>query len=87
MHTGPLMLGMIGGQNRMDSTVIFDAVNIATRIENLTKTYHTPLLISEASYLELSTKTKYSIQKFNKVKVKGKSKYVSIFEIKLVANS
>ncbi|MDM8565302.1 response regulator [Candidatus Halobeggiatoa sp. HSG11] len=86
IHTGPLMLGTIGGQNRMDSTVISDAVNIAARIENLTKTYHTPLLISEASYLELSTKTKYSIQKLDRVKVKGKSKYVNIFEIKLVTN-
>ena len=84
IHTGPLMLGTIGGQNRMDSTVISDAVNIAARIENLTKTYHTPLLISEASYLELSDKTEYSIQKLDRVKVKGKSKYVNIFEIKLV---
>ncbi|MDM8569649.1 response regulator [Thiotrichales bacterium HSG1] len=81
IHTGPLMLGTIGGQNRMDSTVISDAVNIAARIENLTKTYHTPLLISETSYLELSTKTKYYIRKLDQVKVKGKSKYINIFEI------
>ena len=81
IHTGPLMLGTIGGQNRMDTTVISDAVNIAARIENLTKTYHTSLLISEASYLELSDKTKYLIRKLNQVKVKGKSQYVKIFEI------
>ncbi len=81
IHTGPLMLGTIGGQIRMDGTVISDAVNIAARIESLTKTYHTPLLISEASYLGLSDMTKYIVQKLDRVKVKGKSKYINIFEV------
>ncbi|MDM8559225.1 response regulator [Candidatus Parabeggiatoa sp. HSG14] len=83
IHTGPLMLGTIGGQNRMDGTVISDAVNIAARIEELTKTYRTPLLISEASYLELSNTPKYLIRKLESVKVKGKSKYVNIFEVQI----
>ncbi|RKZ87384.1 MAG: hypothetical protein DRR19_13705 [Candidatus Parabeggiatoa sp. nov. 1] len=81
IHTGPLMLGTIGGQNRMDGTVISDAVNIASRIEGLTKTYRTPLLISEASYLGLSETAKYLIRRLDRVKVKGKSKYVNIFEV------
>jgi class 3 adenylate cyclase len=37
LNTGPLILGTVGGQNRMDGTVISDAVNISARIENLTK--------------------------------------------------
>jgi two-component system sensor histidine kinase ChiS len=83
IHTGPLMLGTIGGQNRMDGTVISDAVNIAARIEELTKTYRTPLLISEATYLKLSDTTRYSIRKLDRVKIKGKSKYVNIFEVQI----
>ena len=46
-NSGLLMLGTIGGHDRMDSTVISDAVNVVARIENLTKTYQVPLLISE----------------------------------------
>ncbi|HAI68757.1 MAG TPA: hypothetical protein DCM38_04875 [Gammaproteobacteria bacterium] len=81
IHTGPLMLGTIGGQKRMDGTVISDAVNIASRIESLTKTYHTPLLISEASYLGLSERDNYLIRRLDRVKVKGKTKYVNLFEV------
>ena len=75
-----MMLGTIGGQNRMDSTVISDAVNIASRLEDLTKTYGTPLLISEATYLKLSDTLKHNTRLLACERVKGKSKYINIFE-------
>ncbi len=81
IHTGSMMLGTIGGQNRMDTTVISDAVNIASRLESLTKTYGNPLLISEATYLKLADISKYHIRFLDRVKVKGKSEYVKIFEV------
>jgi len=81
LNTGPLMLGTVGDENRMDGTVISDAVNLASRLEGLTKTYRTPLLISEATYLKLSDASKYLIRKLAHVKVKGKSKYVNVFEV------
>jgi len=80
INTGSLMLGVIGSKNRMAGTVISDAVNIAARLESLTKVYQTPLLISEASYQELTKK--YDIRLIDSsVKVKGKSEYVKIFEV------
>ena len=47
LNTGPLMLGIIGEDLRMEGTVIGDAVNLAARLETLTKKYQVPLLISE----------------------------------------
>ncbi|MBE9562750.1 MAG: bacteriohemerythrin [Proteobacteria bacterium] len=79
INTGLLILGIIGSKNRMAGTVISDAVNIASRLESLTKVYHTPLLISESSYQNL-TKTDY-IRLIDNVKVKGKSEYVKVFEV------
>ena len=47
INTGTLMLGTVGGQNRMDATVISDAVNLASRVESLTKNYGVALLITQ----------------------------------------
>jgi len=81
IHIGPTMLGIVGGQIRMDSTVISDTVNIASRIEGLTKIYNTSLLISEDTYLQLTKTAKKYIRWIDYVKVKGKSKRVKIFEV------
>jgi PAS domain S-box-containing protein len=81
LNTGPLMLGTVGGENRMDGTVISDAVNLASRVEGLTKIYHTPLLITEQCYLKLVDPLQYEIRVIDAVKVKGKSEVVTIYEI------
>ena len=51
LHTGSLMLGTVGARDRMDGTVISDAVNLASRVENLTKTYGVPLIVTEDTRL------------------------------------
>jgi PAS domain S-box-containing protein len=81
LHTGKLMLGTIGGQKRMDGTVISDAVNLASRIEGMNKMYGTTLLISEETYSRLSDVSQYAIRIIDKVKVKGKSESVTIYEV------
>jgi signal transduction histidine kinase/class 3 adenylate cyclase/CheY-like chemotaxis protein len=81
INTGSLMLGTVGGKNRMDGTVISDAVNIASRLETLTKYYGVSLLISHHTLANLQHPTNYSIRFIEKVKVKGKSQAVAVFEV------
>ncbi|MGE5659678.1 MAG: adenylate/guanylate cyclase domain-containing protein, partial [Actinomycetota bacterium] len=81
INTGLLMLGTVGGQNRMDGTVISDAVNLASRVEGLTKFYRVPLLITEQTYLRLTNPNNYAIRIIDTVKVKGKSQLVTVYEV------
>jgi two-component system sensor histidine kinase ChiS len=81
INTGQLMLGTVGGQSRMDGTVISDAVNLASRLEGLTKSYQVSLLISHHTFLQLSDSNEYAIRMIDCVQVKGKSEQVTIFEV------
>ena len=81
INTGSLMLGTIGERHRMDGTVISDAVNLAARVESLTKDYKVPLLISEYTWRQLADPKAYDIRPIDVVVVKGKTRPVSIFEV------
>ncbi|HBB33264.1 MAG TPA: adenylate cyclase [Cyanobacteria bacterium UBA8803] len=81
INTGALRLGIVGGLNRLQGTVISDTVNLAARIEQLTKNYGVSLLISHQTFASLPNPTEYAIRLVDRVRVKGKSKTVSIFEV------
>ena len=81
INTGALMMGTIGEKHRMDGTVISDAVNLASRIESLTKVYGVRLLISEFSRAKLADPKAYDIRPIDVVVVKGKTRPVAIFEV------
>lgn len=81
LNTGSLMLGTVGGYSRMDSTVISDTVNLASRIERLTKDYGVSLLISHYTFSQLEDANQYTFRLIDRVKVKGKTAAVSVYEV------
>ncbi len=80
-HTGSLMLGTIGNEDRMETTVISDTVNIASRMENLTKWYGAGIIISQEMINASRDPEAYHYRSLGAVQVKGKKKPVSIIEM------
>jgi class 3 adenylate cyclase len=81
INSGTLMMGTIGEKHRMDGTVISDAVNLASRIEGLTKIYGVRLLVSQYTVESLADPKAYDIRPIDVVVVKGKTHPVTICEV------
>ena len=78
IHTGKLMLGTIGEENRLDTTVISDSVNIASRLEGLTKELGVRVILSRDTHIRL--RKEHSLREIGSVKVKGRIESVDVFE-------
>ncbi len=81
LHTGELMLGIIGNKGRWSSTIIADAVNLAARIESLTKKLGAKVATSAETFY-LQNDPGDTVYRFlGRIRVKGKAERVPVFEI------
>lgn len=81
LHTGRVITGTIGDQNRMEAAIIGDTVNLASRLEGLNKRYGVNLLASEATMAALRKSDAFHSRQIDRVRVKGKTQAVEVYEI------
>jgi class 3 adenylate cyclase len=80
LHTGMIMLGVIGDEDRHDTGVISNEVNTASRIEGLTKMFDASVLVSESTLSKIENISEYNYRYLGSVQVKGRTAAVKVYE-------
>jgi adenylate cyclase len=76
-----MMVGMVGETTRMQGDAFSDSVNLAARVEGLTKFYGVSFIITAATYRQLADPNRYHIRFLDKVQVKGKTEALHLYEV------
>lgn len=81
IHTGDLMLGILGDENRMQGTVISDSVNLAARLETLSKQMGSSIIISSDALGAMGSADEYLKRYMGRIQVVGRQQARSVYEI------
>jgi two-component system sensor histidine kinase ChiS len=81
LHTGNLMLGIVGEKERTQGDIFSDAVNLTNRIEGLCKFYGASIVVSEITLSKLENRGDYHTRFLGKAQVKGKDVPISLYEV------
>ncbi len=79
LHVGEVIQGPVGSHDRKEFTAIGDTVNTAARLEELTKTLPSRILMSEAVYAQLDERGRAPLTPLGEIRVKGRSQPVTVF--------
>lgn len=80
VHVGDVALGIVGARDRLNATVIGDSVNLASRVETLTKVFGVDIILTDAIYHGLSDPRRYNLREIDTVRVKGKQTPIILYE-------
>ena len=81
IHSGKGVIGALGAEERLDSTVIGDVVNTAARLEELTKQYRCRIIASEATISQLNKPELFHLRLLDRVVLRGKQKSQDIYQV------